>query len=61
MIFKIVNVIGKFCLIIVKMIKGYGVKMVENVVKWYYYVLSSEEYEIVMKDLEERMEVCCYE
>ncbi|EAC6951419.1 transketolase, partial [Listeria monocytogenes] len=48
-------------LIIAKTIKGYGVKMAENVAKWHHYVPSSEEYEIAMKDLEERMEACRHE
>ncbi len=60
-IFKTVNVTGKPRLIIAKTIKGYGVKMAENAAKWHHYVPSSEEYEIAMKDLEERMEACRHE
>lgn len=59
--FKTVNVTGKPRLIIAKTIKGYGVKMAENAAKWHHYVPSSEEYEIAMKDLEERMEACRHE
>ncbi|MBC1515030.1 transketolase [Listeria immobilis] len=60
-IFKTANKSGKPRLVIAKTIKGYGVKMAENVAKWHHYVPSKEEYEMAINDLDERMEASRHE
>lgn len=48
---------GKPTLVIANTTKGKGVRFMENVVKWHHGVPSDEQYEMAMKELEEKEQV----
>lgn len=55
------SVKGKPSVVIADTVKGYGSALMENKAEWHHKVPSSEEYEQIIKDLEERKEEALHE
>ena len=55
------SVKGKLSVVIADTVKGYGSALMENKAEWHHKVPSREEYEQIIKDLEERKEEALHE
>ena len=55
------SVKGKPSVVIADTVKGYGSALMENKAEWHHKVPSREEYEQIIKDLEERKEAALHE
>lgn len=55
------SVKGKPSVVIADTVKGYGSALMENKAEWHHKVPSREEYEQIIKDLEERKEEALHE
>lgn len=52
---------GKPTVIIAETVKGYGSSVMENKAGWHHHVPTTEEYEIIIRDLAERKEAALHE